>query len=97
MGDGLGDSFLLANAAMVLTICAVDETRDNTAVDTNPLTAAPAIRNKLTTPSLESVQSGSSNFVGNFPTAGLSPDVTQIIRASWRLSTQLAHNILVRR
>ena len=79
LGDSLGDSFLLANTAVVPTICAVGETRDNTTIDTSSSTPAPATRNKLTTPNLVSAQSGSSNFVRHLPTAGLSPDVTQII------------------
>ena len=82
---------------MVPTICAVDETRDNTTVDTSPSTPALATRNKLSTSNLGSAQSGSSNFVGHLPTAGLSPDVAQIIRASWRVSTQLAYNTPVQR
>ena len=93
----LGDSSLLANIALVPTICAVGETRDNTTIDTSPSTPTPATRNKLTIPNLRSAQSGSSNFVGHLPTAGLSPDVTQIIRASWRVSTQTAYNTPVRR
>ena len=82
---------------MVPTICAVGETRDNTAVDTSTPTPAPATRNKLSTPNLRLAQSGGSNFVRHLPTAGLSPDVTQIIRASWRVSTQSAYNTPVRR
>ena len=82
---------------MVPTICAVGKSRDNTTVDTSPSTPAPATRNKLTTPNLVSAQSGSSNFVWHLPTAGLSPDVAQIIRASWRVSTQSAYNTPVRR
>ena len=42
-------------------------------------------------------QSGSSNFVRHLPTAGLSPDIAQIIRGSRRVSTQSAYNTLVRR
>ena len=82
---------------MVPTICAVGETRDNTTVDTSLSTPAPATRNKLSTPNLGSAQSGSSNFVGHLPAAGLSPDVAQIIRASWRVSTQAAYNTPVQR
>ena len=82
---------------MVPTICAVGETRDNTTVDTSPSTSAPATRNKLTTPNLRLAQSGSSNFVGHLPKAGLSPEVIQIIRALWRVSTQSAYNTPVRR
>ena len=78
--DSLGDSSLLANTAVVPTICAVGETRDNTTVDTSTSTPAPATRNKLATPNLGSTQSGSSNFVRHLPTAGLSLDVAQIIR-----------------
>ena len=81
---------------MVPTICAVGETRDNTTVDTSPSTPAPATRNKLTTPNLGSAQSGSSNFVRHLSTTGLSPDVTQIIRVSWKVSTQLVYNTPVR-
>ena len=88
LGDSLGDSFLLANTAVASTICAVGKTRGNTTVDTSTSTPAPATRNKLTTPNLGSAQSGSSNFVRHLPTAGLPPDVAQIIRASWRVSTQ---------
>ena len=88
---------MLANTAVVPTICAIGETRDNTAVDTSTPTPAPATRNKPSTPSLGSVQSGSSNFVRHLPTAGLSPDVTQSIRASWRVSTQSAYNTPARR
>ena len=76
---------------MVPTICAVGETRDNTAVDTSTPTPAPATRNKLLTPNLGLAQSGSRYFVWHLPTAGLSPDVAQII------STQLAYNTPVRR
>ena len=76
---------------MVPTICAVGETRDNTAVDTSTPTPAPATRNKLSTPNLGLAQSGSSNFFWHLPTAGLSPDVAQII------STQLAYNTPVQR
>ena len=72
----------MANIAVVPTIWAVGETRDNTTVDTSAATPAPATRNKLATPNLGSAQSGSSNFVGTLP------DVTQIIRASLRVSTQ---------
>ena len=75
----------------------VAETRDNITVDTSPSTPAPATRNKFATPNLGSAQSGSSNFVRHLPTAGLSPDVVQIIRASWRVSTQSAYNTPVRR
>ena len=82
---------------MVYTICAVGETRDNTTVDTSTSTSAPATRNKLSTPNLGSAQSGSSNFVRHLPTVELSPDVAQIIRASWRVSTQSAYNTPVRR
>ena len=82
---------------MVPTICAIGETRDNTAVDTSTPTPAPATRNKPSTPNLESAQSGSSNFARHLPTAGLSPDVVQIIRASWRVSTQSAYNTPVQR
>ena len=79
---------------MVPTTCAAAETRDNTTVDTSPSTPAPATRNKISTPNLGSaiLQSGSSNFVWYLPTAGLSPDVAQIIRASWRVNTQSASN-----
>ena len=73
------------------------KTRDNTTVDTSPSTPALATRNKLSTPNLGSPQSGSSNFVEHLPTAGLSPDVAQIIRASWRVSTQSAYNTPVQR
>ena len=82
---------------MVPTICAVGEIRDNTIVDTSPSTPAPATRNKLTTSNLGSAQSGSSNFFDHLPTAGLSPDVAQIIRASWRVDTQSAYNTPVQR
>ena len=82
---------------MVSTICVVGETRDNTTVDTSPSTPAPATRNKRTTPNLGSAQSGKSNFIRHLSTAKLSPDVVQIIRASWRFSTQSAYNIPVRR
>ena len=82
---------------MVPTICVVGETRDNTTVDTRLSTPAPATRNKLSTPNLRSAQSGSSNFVGHLSTALLSPDVAQIIRAPWRVSTQSAYNTPVRR
>ena len=82
---------------MAPTICVIGETRDNTAVDTSTPTPAPATRNKPSTPSLGSVQSGSCNFVRHLPTAGLSPDVAQIIRASWRVSTQSAYNTPVQR
>ena len=75
----------------------IGETRDNTAVDTSTPTPAPATRNKPSTPNLGSAQSGSSNFVLHLPTAGQSPDVAQIIRASWRVSTQSAYNTPVRR
>ena len=81
---------------MVPTICAVGETRENTIVSTSPSTSAPATRNKLTTPNLGSAQSGSSNFIGHLPTAALSPDVAQIIRASWRVSTHSAYNTPMR-
>ena len=57
------------------------ETMDNTAVDT-PAHLQLATRNKLSTPNLGSAQSGRSKFFWHLPTAGLSPDVTQIIRAS---------------
>ena len=82
---------------LVPTICAVGETRDNTTVDTSTSTPAPVTRNKLSTPDLGSVQSGSSNFVSHLLTAGLSPDVPQVIRASWRVSTQSAYNTPVQR
>ena len=82
---------------MVPTICAVGETSDNTTVDTSPSTPAPATRNKLSTPNLGSAESSSSNFVGYLPTEGLSPGIAQIIRASWRVSTQSAYNTTVRR
>ena len=82
---------------MVPTICAVGETRGNTAADTSTPTPAPATRNKLSTPNLGSAQSGSSNFARHLPTVELSPDVAQIIRASWRVSTQSAYNTPVRR
>ena len=82
---------------MVPKICAVGETRDNTTVDTSTSTPAPVTRNKLSTPDLGSVQSGSSNFVSHLLTAGLSPDVPQVIRASWRVSTQSAYNTPVQR
>ena len=82
---------------MVPTICAVGETRNNTTVDTSPSIPAPATSNKLTTPNLGMADSGRSNFVGHLPTAGLSPDIAQIIRASWRVSTQSAYNTPVRR
>ena len=72
--------------AMVPTIRAVGETRDNTTVDTSPSTPAPATRNKLSTPNLGSAQSGSSNFVGHIPTAGLSPDVAQIVEGQHTIS-----------
>ena len=77
-GNSLGDCFLLANTAMVPTICAVGEARDKTAVHTIASTYAPAATNKLTTPDLRSAQSGNSNFADQLPTAGLLPDVTQI-------------------
>ena len=67
----------MANTAVVPTICAVDETRDNTTVDTS--TSAPATSNKLTTPKLGLAQSDSSNFVRHLPMARLSPDIAQII------------------
>ena len=82
---------------MVPTICVVGETRDNTTVVTSTSASAPTTRNKLKTPNLGSVQSGSSSFVRHLPTAGLSPDVAQIIRASWTVSTQSAYNTPVRR
>ena len=66
-GGNLGDSSLLANTAVVPTIFAVDETRDNTSVYTSPSTPVPATRNKLTTPSLGSAHSGGSNFVRHLP------------------------------
>ena len=77
---------------MVSTICAVGETKDNTTVDTSLSTHAPATRNILTTPNLGSAQSGSSNSVRHLSTGRLSPDVVQIIRASWTVSTQSAYN-----
>ena len=49
------------------------------------------------TPSMGWAQSGSSNFVGILSPVGLSPDIAQIIRASWRTSTQSAYNTPVRR
>ena len=82
---------------MVPTICVVGETRDNTIVDTNPSTPAPASRNKLRTPDLGSAHSVSSNFFGHLPTVGLSPGAFQSIRASWRVNTQSTHNTPVRR
>ena len=82
---------------MVPTICVVGETCDNTIVDTSPSTPVPTTRNKLTTPNLGLAQSGSSNFVKHLPIVGLSPDIAQIIRASWRVSTQSAYNTPVRR
>ena len=78
----------MKNTAVVPTICAVGETRGNITFDTRPSAPAPATRNKLATPNLGSAQSGSSNFSGHLPTAGLSPDVAQNIRASYRVSTQ---------
>ena len=93
MGDSLGDSSMLANTAMVPMICAVDETRDNTTGDTSPSTPAPATRNKLATLNLGLFQSGGSNFVGHLPTH----DIAQIIRPSWRVSTQSGCNTPVRR
>ena len=97
LGDSLGDSSLLANTAVASTLCAVGKTRGNTTVNTSTSTPAPATRNKLNTPNLGSAHSGSSNFVRHLPTAGLPPDVAQIIRASWRVSTQSAYNTPVRR
>ena len=93
----LDDNSLLANTAMVLTICTVGETRENITVDASPLAPAPATRNKLTIPNMGFHQSGSSNFVGHHPTAGLSLDVAKIIRASWWVSTQSAYNTPVQR
>ena len=62
------------------------ETMDNTAVDTpahhHQHLLQLATRNKLSTPNLGSAQSGRSKSFWHLPTAGLSPDVTQIIRAS---------------
>ena len=66
----------MTNTAVVPTIFAFSETRDNTTVDTSPSRPTPATRNKLTTPNLGSTQSGSSNFFRQLPTAGLSPDVS---------------------
>ena len=85
-----------ATALETATIYVVGEPRDNTTVDTCPSTPAPATRDKLTMPNLGSTQSGSSNFVGHLPTVGLSPEVAQIIRASWRVSKQSAYNTPVR-
>ena len=82
---------------MVPTICAVGKIRDNTTVDCSTSTPAPATRNTLTTPNLGSAQSGSSSFVRHLSIARLSPDVAQIIKASWRVSTQSAGNTPVRR
>ena len=73
-GDSFCDSSLLANIAMVPTICVVGETRGNITTETNPAAPAPATRNKLTTPNLGSAQSDSSNLLGHLPAAGLSPD-----------------------
>ena len=58
----LGDSPFLSNIFMIPSICAVDETRDNTTIHISPSTPAPATRNKLTTSSLGSSQSSSNNF-----------------------------------
>ena len=69
----------------------------HTTVNTSTSPPAPATRSKLTTLNPGSAQSGSSNFVGHFPTATLSPEVAQIIRTSWRVSTQSAYNTPVRR
>ena len=66
-------------------------------IDNSPSTPAQATKNKLTTLNLGLAQSGSRNFVGYLPTAGLSPHIAQIIRASWRASTQLAYNTPVQR
>ena len=83
---------------MVPTVCGVGETRDNTTIDTSPSTHASATKKEqLTTPNLGSAQSGSSNFVGHLLTAGLSSDVSQIIIASWRASTQSVYNKPVQR
>ena len=82
---------------MVPSIWTVGETRDNTIVDTSTSSPAPAPRNKLTTPNLGFAKAGSSNFSRYLPTAGLSPDVAQIIRASWRFRTQSSYNTPVRR
>ena len=87
----------MRNTAKIPTICVVGDNRDNTTVDTSTSTSARATRNKLTTPNLGSAQSGRSNFVGHLPTGGLSPEVTQTIRASSRVSTQLAYNTPVQR
>ena len=81
---------------MVSIICAVGETRVDPTVDINPSTPAPATRNKLTTPNLDSAQSGSSNFFWHLSTVRLSPDVAQTISASWRASTQSAFNTVRR-
>ena len=81
LGNSLSDSPLLANTAMVPTICAVGETRDDTIIDTSPSTPAPATRSKLKTPNWDQL---------SLVAAGLSPDVAQIISASWRASTQPA-------
>ena len=86
LGDSLGHSSLLANTAVAPTICAIGETRDNTNVDTSAPTRSPATRSKPSTPNLRSAQFGSSNFVRHLATVGLSLDVAQIIRASWRVS-----------
>ena len=51
--------------------------------------------NKLTTPNLGSAQSGRKNLVRHLPAAGLSPDVAQIIRASWGVSTKSAYSTSV--
>ena len=88
---------MLAKTAVVPSIWTVGETRDNTIVDTSTSSPAPAPRNKLTTPNLGFAKAGSSNFSRYLPTAGLSPDVAQIIRASWRFRTQSSYNTPVRR
>ena len=69
------------------------------AYPTSTSTPAPATRNKQTlkTPNLGLAQSATSNFDRGLPSVGLSPDVTPIIKASWRVRTQSACNTPVRR
>ena len=51
-GDSLGDCSLLANKAMIPTICAVGETWHDTTIDTSPSTPALATRKRLRTANL---------------------------------------------
>ena len=82
--DSLGDSPLLTNTAVVPTMCVVGKS--------SPSTPAPATKSKLKIPNLGVAQSGNSNFIRHLPTSGLSPDIAQIISASWRAKTQSAYN-----